>query len=201
MNPLGAAEGAAVSNPPSRISIPVLLALAIGAAIFTNWPMLAKGLPQAITEHNLGATLQEAGRIDEAIEHYRQAIALKPDYASSMVGKWHLGHVAPFWPPTVQGFDLFFCLPYSHDLQPLCLYPSGPGVELGLYDALGTVEPGKVSDLVLLVADPVVDSAKTRRIHGVIRGGRFFGPEDGQRLLETARAEAARAVHSPPANQ
>jgi arylsulfatase A-like enzyme len=47
------------------------------------------------------------------------AEALKPDYASALIGKWHLGHVAPFWPPTRQGFDLFFGLPYSHDIQPL----------------------------------------------------------------------------------
>ena len=58
------------------------------------------------------------------------AEALKPDYATALVGKWHLGHVAPFWPPTVQGFDLFFGLPYSHDMKPLGLYESAPGVEL-----------------------------------------------------------------------
>ena len=33
------------------------------------------------------------------------AEALKPDYATALVGKWHLGHVAPYWPPTVYGFD------------------------------------------------------------------------------------------------
>lgn len=49
------------------------------------------------------------------------AEALKPDYATALVGKWHLGHVAPFWPPTNQGFDLFYGLPYSHDMQPLAL--------------------------------------------------------------------------------
>lgn len=58
------------------------------------------------------------------------AEALKPDYATALIGKWHLGHVAPFWPPTVQGFNLFFGLPYSHDMKPLGLYTSGPGVEL-----------------------------------------------------------------------
>jgi arylsulfatase A len=58
------------------------------------------------------------------------AEALKPDYATALIGKWHLGHVAPFWPPTVQGFDLFFGLPYSHDMKPLSLYTAGPGVEL-----------------------------------------------------------------------
>lgn len=58
------------------------------------------------------------------------AEALKPDYATALIGKWHLGHVAPYWPPTTQGFDLFFGLPYSHDMTPLNLYTSGPGVEL-----------------------------------------------------------------------
>lgn len=58
------------------------------------------------------------------------AEALRPDYATALIGKWHLGHVAPHWPPTSQGFDLFFGLPYSHDMKPLGLYTAEPGVEL-----------------------------------------------------------------------
>lgn len=59
------------------------------------------------------------------------AEALRPEYATALIGKWHLGHVAPYWPPTQQGFDLFFGLPYSHDIKPLSLYESNaPGVEL-----------------------------------------------------------------------
>jgi arylsulfatase A len=58
------------------------------------------------------------------------AEALKPDYVTALVGKWHLGHVAPFWPPTVHGFDHFFGLPYSHDMQPNAMYTAEPGVEL-----------------------------------------------------------------------
>jgi uncharacterized sulfatase len=58
------------------------------------------------------------------------AEALKPDYATALVGKWHLGHVAPFWPPTQHGFDLFSGLPYSHDMKPIAYYAAGPGVEL-----------------------------------------------------------------------
>ena len=50
--------------------------------------------------------------------------ALKPTYTTALIGKWHLGHVAPYWPPTVHGFDLFFGLPYSHDMEPLALYES-----------------------------------------------------------------------------
>ncbi len=58
------------------------------------------------------------------------AEALKPDYATALIGKWHLGHVAPSWPPTNHGYDLFFGLPYSHDMKPLALYTASPGVEL-----------------------------------------------------------------------
>lgn len=55
------------------------------------------------------------------------AEALKPDYATALVGKWHLGHIAPFWPPTQHGFDLFSGLPYSHDMAPLSYTEVGTG--------------------------------------------------------------------------
>lgn len=55
---------------------------------------------------------------------------LKPDYVTALIGKWHLGHVAPYWPPRVQGFDYFYGLPYSHNMEPLSLYTSGEGVDL-----------------------------------------------------------------------
>lgn len=55
------------------------------------------------------------------------AEALKPAYATAMIGKWHLGHVAPSWPPTGHGFDLFYGLPYSHDMLPLALYEATAG--------------------------------------------------------------------------
>jgi uncharacterized sulfatase len=51
------------------------------------------------------------------------AEALKAkDYTTAIIGKWHLGHTAPYWPPRVQGFDQFFGLPYSHDMKPLALF-------------------------------------------------------------------------------
>ncbi|WP_296595849.1 sulfatase [Phenylobacterium sp.] len=59
--------------------------------------------------------------------------ALKPDYATALVGKWHLGHVAPHWPPTVYGFDRFYGLPYSHDMRPLSLY-EGEGASVAQQD-------------------------------------------------------------------
>lgn len=41
-------------------------------------------------------------------------------YATGCIGKWHLGHLAPFLPPH-HGFDYFFGLPYSNDMPPVYL--------------------------------------------------------------------------------
>ena len=76
-----------------------------------------------------------------------------------------------------------------------------PAEFLGISDSLGTVEPGRGADLVILDANPLLDIRNIRRVHAVVRGGRYIGPEERQRLLATARREAARAVPSPPAQQ
>jgi len=55
------------------------------------------------------------------------ANALKPDYATALFGKWHLGHRGAAWPPTKHGFDTFFGIPYSHDMKPLSLYEAHAG--------------------------------------------------------------------------
>jgi arylsulfatase A len=39
------------------------------------------------------------------------------DYATAIVGKWHLGHLRPFL-PLQHGFDEYFGLPYSNDMWP-----------------------------------------------------------------------------------
>ena len=55
------------------------------------------------------------------------ARALKPAYATGLFGKWHLGHLGPYWPPTRHGFDAFFGIPYSHDMAPLSLFEAQAG--------------------------------------------------------------------------
>ena len=60
--------------------------------------------------------------------------ALGDAYATALIGKWHLGHVAPHWPPTVYGFDRFYGLPYSHDMRPLSLH-AGEGADVEVIEA------------------------------------------------------------------
>jgi Amidohydrolase family len=47
-------------------------------------------------------------------------------------------------------------------------------VFLGAADTLGTVEPGKVADLVVLDANPLDDIRNTAKIRAVVRGGRYL---------------------------
>ena len=46
------------------------------------------------------------------------------EYATAIVGKWHLGHL-PEWLPGRFGFDEYYGLPYSNDMWPF--HPQRPG--------------------------------------------------------------------------
>lgn len=62
------------------------------------------------------------------------AQALKPVYASALIGKWHLGHAGSTWAPTHYGFDLFYGLPYSHDISPLKVYEFDRSGQIGEWE-------------------------------------------------------------------
>ncbi|MFN2636100.1 MAG: amidohydrolase family protein [Gemmatimonadaceae bacterium] len=59
-----------------------------------------------------------------------------------------------------------------------------PAEYLGALDSLGTVAKGKLADLVLLDANPLLDIANTRRISAVIANGRLFDTPARARLLD-----------------
>jgi tetratricopeptide (TPR) repeat protein len=50
------------------------------SVVFTNWPVLSTAVMQAVTENNIGTALQDEGRLDDALAHYRRALELSPDY-------------------------------------------------------------------------------------------------------------------------
>lgn len=49
---------------------------------------------------------------------------------------------------------------------------------------LGTIEKGKLADLVLLAADPLADIHNTRQVAGVVLNGRYFAMPDLQKMLD-----------------
>ncbi|HEV7838511.1 MAG TPA: amidohydrolase family protein, partial [Gemmatimonadaceae bacterium] len=62
-----------------------------------------------------------------------------------------------------------------------------PADYLGALDSLGTVSKGKVADLVLLDANPLVDIRNTRRISVVIANGRLFDAAARARALSRVK--------------
>jgi imidazolonepropionase-like amidohydrolase len=58
-----------------------------------------------------------------------------------------------------------------------------PATFLGIANRLGTVEKGKIADLVLLDADPLVDIRNTQRISAVTLNGRYLSRADLDKLL------------------
>ena len=65
-----------------------------------------------------------------------------------------------------------------------------PARYLGMLDSAGTVAAGKLADVVLLDANPLVDIANTRRISAVIANGKVFAGKDREQLLHAATAGA-----------
>ena len=63
---------------------------------------------------------------------------------------------------------------------------------MGQLDERGTIEAGKVADLVLLDRDPLADIHNTRSIRAVVLGGKVMGRSELDAMLAEAEAVAAK---------
>ena len=64
-----------------------------------------------------------------------------------------------------------------------------PARVLGRTDSLGSIEVGKLADLVVLDANPLEDIANTQRIRAIVADGRLYRRVDLNQLLEKARVD------------
>jgi imidazolonepropionase-like amidohydrolase len=69
-----------------------------------------------------------------------------------------------------------------------------PARLLGWDRLMGSVETGKIADLVLLDGDPLQDIGNTRKIAGVFAQGRYYSRNDLDSILSAGR-QIAQVVH------
>jgi len=91
------------------------------------------------------------------------------------------------------GFDLqeelaLFVQTGLSPLEALQTATYNPAKFLGKLDSMGTIERGKVADLVLLDADPLRDIRNTRRIAAVVVAGKIFDKTALQKMLSRVAA-------------
>jgi hypothetical protein len=76
-------------------------------------------------------------------------------------------------------------------LEALQTATSNPALFFGQLDSMGTIEPGKLADLVLLDQNPLEDIRNTRRIVAVVANGRLYTKSTLKRMLEEVEKRVA----------
>ena len=127
-------------------------------------------------------------------EQYKQALPLVGKFQSQGIGIL-AGTDSPVFANVVSGFSLHdeLSLMVEAGLTPLEALQTAtlnPARFLGRLDDLGTVEKGKLADLVLLDANPLDDIHNTNKICAVVGDGRFLDRKALDRLLSEAETAA-----------
>jgi imidazolonepropionase-like amidohydrolase len=76
-------------------------------------------------------------------------------------------------------------------LEALATATKNPARYFGAINQVGTIEPGKAADLVLLDANPLSDIHNTRKIRAVMMRGRYFSRADLDAMLDRAAGSVA----------
>ncbi|HZX06837.1 amidohydrolase family protein [Kribbella sp.] len=165
-------------------------------------PALAKYLSEdsIATYDYVIQTMYTAHRTPEEISHQRQMWAWRQRFVREL-----FAHDVPIMagtdtgtPYSVPGFALHDELEHlvgagATPRQALYAATVEPARFLGRTADLGSVQAGKIADLVVLDADPLADIRNSRRINTVVTRGRVISPAQRERML----ADVEAAVKEP----
>ena len=131
-----------------------------------------------------------SGRTPEDVRHIREIFDHKKRLVKEMQGAGVpvLAGTDTGNPYLVPGFALhdelaLFVEAGLTPMQALQAATKQPAKVLGIADQVGTIEKGKVADLVILDQNPLADIRNTRRIHALVVNGRLIASEERAKLL------------------
>ncbi|MFF0270522.1 amidohydrolase family protein [Kribbella sp. NPDC004536] len=168
---------------------------------------LDPALAKYMSEESIGTydyviqNLYAANRTAEEISHQHEMWAWRQRFVGEL-----FAHDVPIMagtdtgtPYSVPGFALHDELEHlvgagATPRQALYAATVEPAKFLGLGTQLGSVEAGRIADLVVLDADPLADIRNSRRINTVVTRGRVISPAARRQLLAGVEA----AVKEPP---
>ena len=138
------------------------------------------------------STLENAGSA-ETRERYQHAVGIVG--AMHKAGVNILAGTDTFEPYCMPGFSVHDELRRFVDagLRPIDALRTAtykPAEFFGMLGTVGTVEPGKLAELVLLDANPLADIRNTRKINTVFTGGRVYRREALERILAAVENNA-----------
>ena len=169
----------------STIQVPTLRLITFSTRppyLHEDWEEVLTRVPENLKDSWINAT-------KEWLESDRQQNTTFADWSLFMIGRMHqqgvpigagtdtpIGYALP-------GYSLHTELERLVDagLSPLEALHSAtirPAEFFSLLDSMGTIEVGKVADLVLLDADPMQDISNTRKISAVVSKGIIYNPND-----------------------
>ncbi|WP_051300951.1 amidohydrolase family protein [Actinomadura rifamycini] len=143
--------------------------------------------------HGGGRSTEEAARRRTMFDHRRAAVAAMEEAGVRLLAGTDTGG-----PGLFPGFALHEELEFLASagltrLRALQAATIEPARFLGRERTSGSVEPGRLADLLVLDADPLADIRNTRRIHAVVADGRYIGPDERRRLFDDAAADVKEA--------
>ena len=136
-------------------------------------------LVRTVARHRLPAWIR-SGADTSSIEHV-QAVNLARAVANGVIvaAGSDAGNIGTLHGPALhRELELMAAAPGVSTMDVLVAATRGGAVVMGRARELGTIEPGKLGDMVILDRDPLADIRNTRHIHRVVKGGAIFDPTE-----------------------
>lgn len=143
-------------------------------------------------QYNIGSNPRRVAYYDELVSFHKLLVQAFRDAGVPMVAGTDAGTSGIVW-----GFSLHDELELLVDAglttdEALKAATIQPAAWLEIQDRVGSVEPGKFADLVLLDANPLADISNTRKIAGVFSGGRWLSKSRSDAMLADLASRNAR---------